>query len=109
MSESVEKYAGKVTPVGNSTGIRLDAAFFKAHPEFNGAVRATVLADGQVLLSAKPGRARRAGAADDGDPVVLGFLRFLEKELHARPADIVSADRRQLKRIGKLVAGVKAG
>jgi len=38
-----------------------------------------------------------------------GFLRFLEKELRARPADIVPADRRQLKRIGKLVAGVKAG
>ncbi len=109
MSASVEKYAGKVTPVGNSRGIRLDAAFFKAHPEFKGAVRATVLADGQVLLSAKPGRARSARATEGGDPVVLGFLRFLEKELRARPADIVLADRRQLKRIGKLVAGVKAG
>ena len=48
-----EQYNGKVTPVGDSKGIRLDAAFFKAHPEFSGAVRATVLADGQVLLSAK--------------------------------------------------------
>jgi hypothetical protein len=27
-----EQYQGKVTPVGNSKGIRLDAAFFKAHP-----------------------------------------------------------------------------
>ncbi len=42
-------------------------------------------------------------------PVVLGFLRFLEKELQARPGDIVPAGERQLKRIGKLVAGVKAG
>ena len=49
MSIVIEKYSGKVTPVGNSKGIRLEAAFFKAHPEFEGEVRATVLADGQVL------------------------------------------------------------
>ena len=109
MSESVEKYAGKVTPVGNSKGIRLDAAFFKAHPEFKGKVRATVLADGQVLLSAKPGTRKSRAGGEAEDPVVLGFLRFLERELHARPDDIVPADARQLKRIGKLVAGVKGG
>lgn len=109
MSGFTEKYAGKVTPVGNSKGIRLDAAFFKAHPEFRGEVRATVLADGQVLLSAKPGvRKARVGVRSE-DPVVLGFLRFLEKELQTRPGDIVPAGERQLKRIGKLVAGVKAG
>jgi antitoxin PrlF len=108
MSEITEKYAGKVTPVGNSKGIRLDAAFFKAHPEFKGKVRATVLADGQVLLSAKPSvRKARAGVSED--PVVLAFLRFLERELQARPGEIVPADEHQLKRIGKLVAGVKAG
>ena len=49
-----EHYTGKVTPVGNSKGIRLDARFFKAHPEL-----------------------------------------------------IEPVDRAQLKRIGKLVAGVK--
>jgi antitoxin PrlF len=108
MSEITEKYAGKVTPVGNSKGIRLDAAFFKAHPEFKGKVRATVLAAGQVLLSAKPSvRKVRSGVSED--PVVLAFLRFLERELQARPGDIVPADEHQLKRIGKLVAGVKAG
>jgi hypothetical protein len=106
MSENAEKYAGKVTPVGNSKGIRLDAAFFRAHPEFSGAVRATVLADGQVLLSAKSGATR---ARAEVDPVVLGFLRFLEREMQAKPEDIVPADAGQLKRIGKLVAGVKTG
>jgi hypothetical protein len=53
MAAAQERYSGKVTPVGNSKGIRLDAAFFKAHPEFDGEVQATILAEGQVLLSAK--------------------------------------------------------
>ncbi|MES2537503.1 MAG: type II toxin-antitoxin system PrlF family antitoxin [Pseudomonadota bacterium] len=100
-----EQYNGKVTPVGNSKGIRLDAAFFKAHPEFNGDVRATVLADGQVLLSAK-GTVRRPREDEDGDPVMLGFLQFLEKQMADHPDLIEPADRDQLARIGKLVEGV---
>ena len=108
MSEIAEKYAGKVTPVGNSKGIRLDAAFFKAHPEFSGEVRATVLADGQVLLSAKSGAASARARAGE-DPVVLGFLRFLEREMQAKPENVVPADAVQLRRIGKLVTGVKTG
>lgn len=101
------QYKGKVTPVGNSKGIRLDATFFKAHPEFNGEVRATVLADGQVLLSAASKR-RAGGKEEDIDPVMLGFLKFLEEQMGRRPELIEPADRVQLKRIGKLVAGVKA-
>lgn len=100
-----EQYGGKVTPVGNSKGIRLDAAFFKAHPEFNGDVRATVLADGQVLLSAKS-TARRPPRNDDADPVMLGFLQFLEKQMAEHPDLIEPVDRAQLARIGKLVEGV---
>ncbi len=99
-----EQYGGKVTPVGNSKGIRLDAAFFKAHPEFNGEVRATVLADGQVLLSAKG--MRRSSNNDDADPVMLGFLHFLEKQMAEHPDLIEPMDREQLARIGKLVEGV---
>lgn len=101
-----EQYQGKVTPVGNSKGIRLDAAFFKAHPEFDGDVQATVVADGQVLLSAKS-KGRRAAKHNDVDPVMLGFLRFLEKQLTEHPELIEPADRKQLKRIGNLVAGVE--
>ena len=100
------QYSGKVTPVGNSKGIRLDAAFFKAHPEFNGEVRATVLADGQVLLSAKS--SRRAAAKDrDPDPVLLGFLKFLERQMSEHPELIEPVDRAQMKRIGKLVEDVE--
>ena len=105
MSSVVEKYTGKVTPVGNSKGIRLDAAFFKAHPEFNGEVRATVLGDGQVLLSARS-TGRKAKVAVEEDPVLLGFLGFLESQMAAKPEMITPADAPQLARIRKLVKGV---
>jgi len=106
MSRVVEKYSGKVTPVGNSKGIRLDSAFFKAHPEFDGEVGLTVLGDGQVLLSARSSR-KRVRADEMDDPVLLGFLGFLETQMTARPERITPADPAQLARIGKLVKGVK--
>jgi hypothetical protein len=100
-----EQYGGKVTPVGNSKGIRLDASFFKAHPEFNGEVRATVLTEGQVLLSAK-NTVRRAPKDADADPVMLGFLSFIEAQLTAHPELIEPVDHAQLARIDKLIQGV---
>ena len=106
MSGVVEKYSGKVTPVGNSKGIRLDSAFFKAHPEFAGEVRATVVADGQVLLSARSS-GKKAKAGEIEDPVLIGFLGFLEAQMATQPERITAADRSQLARIGKLVKGVK--
>ena len=109
MSKNIERrseqYAGKVTQVGNSKGVRLDAAFFKAHPEFSGDVQATVVADGQVLLSAK--LRRRRSEDEDADPVMLGFLQFLETQMAEHPDQIVAVDTGQVRRIGKLVKGVK--
>ncbi len=107
MSSGVEKYSGKVTPVGNSKGIRLDSAFYKAHPEFEGEVRATVLADGQVLPSARSS-GKKAKAREMDDPVLLGFLGFLKAQMAAQPERITTADPAQLARIGKLVKGVKS-
>lgn len=100
-----EQYSGKVTPVGNSKGIRFDAAFFKAHPEFSGEVRATVLTDGQVLLSARNSEPREP-TEDEVDPVMLGFLSFIEKQLASHPELIEPVDHDQLSRIRKLVEGV---
>lgn len=100
-----EQYAGKVTQVGNSKGVRVDSAFFKAHPEFSGKVQVTVVADGQVLLSAKS-RVRRRSKDEESDPVMLSFLQFLEKQMAEHPDQIVPVDKEQLRRIGKLVKGV---
>jgi hypothetical protein len=98
-----ERYSGKVTPVGNSKGIRLDAAFFKAHPEFDGEVQATILAEGQVLLSAKPTRKVRSKKAESLDPVMASFLGFLEEQMREYPDRIGPLDARLLDEIGTVV------
>jgi predicted SnoaL-like aldol condensation-catalyzing enzyme len=98
-----ERYGGTVTPVGNSKGIRVDAEFFRAHPEFNGKIDVTVIADGQVLLSAK---AKRRPAEDDEDPVMLSFLSFLQKQMAEHPELIEPVERAQLARIRKLVKDI---
>jgi antitoxin PrlF len=105
-NERREQYEGTVVQVGNSRGIRLPAGFFNAHSEFAGKVRVTVVADGAVLLSARKAPRRKA-KDDEGDPVVAGFLQFMEAQMTKHPQDIVAADADQLRRIGKLVKGVK--
>ena len=107
MTTTMQRYAGKVTPVGNSKGIRLDAAFFKAHPEFTGQVQATVLGEGQVLLSARKSKARRRQDPDEADPVVLSFLGFLEQQMRKHPQRIRPLDATLLDEIDELVKGVK--
>lgn len=102
-----EHYEGTVVQVGNSRGMRLPADFFRAHPEFDGKVQVTVVADGAVLVSAKK-VARRKVKGDEGDPIVTGFLQFMEKQMSEHPEDIVAADADQLRRIGKLIEAVDA-
>ncbi len=106
MATAPQRYAGKVTRVGNSKGIRLDAAFFKAHPEFGGEVQATVLAEGQLLLSATTKGRTRGKKADTVDPVVVSFLGFLERQMRAQPERIRPLDAKLLDGIGELVKGV---
>ena len=100
-----EKYEGTVVQVGNSRGMRLPAGFFHAHPEFSGKVQVTVVADGTVLVSARP-PSKRKSKEDEGDPVVASFLQFMEKQMTEHPEDIVAADADQLRRIGRLVEDV---
>ena len=100
-----EKYEGTVVQVGNSRGMRLPAGFFRAHPEFSGKVQVTVVADGTVLVSARP-PSKRKPKEDEGDPVVASFLQFMDKQMMEQPGDIVAAGADQLRRIEKLVEGI---
>lgn len=101
-----EQYEGTVVQVGNSRGMRMPAGFFNAHPEFSGKVRMTVVGDGQVLVSAAA-PAKRKAKDDEGDPVMASFLQFLDRQMTENPQDIVAADTDQLRRIAKLVKGVR--
>lgn len=101
-----ERYEGTVVQVGNSRGMRLPAGFFHAHPEFSGKVEVTVVADGAVLVSARA-PARRKARDEEVDAVVASLLRFMEQQMIEHPEDIVAADSDQLRRIGKLVKGVR--
>jgi len=103
MTTHTEAYQGKVAAIGNSKGIRLDAAFFRAHPEFSGEVMATVVSDGHVLLSAKP----LAKEESERDPVLGSFLTFLEKEMQEHPELIQPADQGLLGEIAELVESVE--
>ncbi|MGH9589729.1 MAG: hypothetical protein ACRD25_05005 [Terracidiphilus sp.] len=47
------EYRGKHTRTGNSSGFRFEGALFKSHPEFNGPVKAVVLAPGRLLVTAE--------------------------------------------------------
>ena len=100
-----EQYEGTVVQIGNSRGMRLPAGFFSANPEFTGKVMVTVVADGAVLVSAKP-PVRRKPKEEEADPVLASFLQFMEKQMTEHPEDIVEADADQLRRIGTLVEGV---
>ena len=80
--------------------------FFKAHPEFDGEVQATILAEGQVLLSAKATRKVRAKKPESLDPVMASFLGFLEEQMREHPDRIRPLDARLLDEIGALVKGV---
>ena len=104
--KSEEQYEGTVVQVGNSRGMRLPAGFFKAHPEFEGKVKVTVVADGAILVSAKPA-AKRKSKDDESDPVVASFLKFMEKQMTEHPEDIAAADAAQLRRTGELVKGIE--
>jgi antitoxin PrlF len=96
-------YLGKQTRTGNSLGFRFESALFRSHPEFNGAVKAHVIAPGQMLVSAMtPSSEER----EETDPVLEAFLAFLAKDMEAHPEQIKPLSASRMKRIAELTKGV---
>jgi hypothetical protein len=95
-------YRGKQTRTGNSSGFRFEGALFKSHPEFNGEVKAHVIAPGRMLVTAE-GR-----ALERSDPVMESFLAFLAQDIASRPQEIHPLDRKLMKRVEKLTKGISA-
>lgn len=105
---SLQTFGGKSTPIGNSNGIRFDAALFKTHPEFFGEVTATVLGPGQMLVSVLPVDAASTDVVDDeSNPVIQAFLHFLQGQMTEHPELIEPMDAAELAQIAALVEGVE--
>ena len=81
-------YQGRRTKTGNSQGFRFEGALFKSHPEFNGKVRGTVIAPGQLLISAEPSEQPE----NEDDPVLAAFLAFLDKDILDHPENLKPLD-----------------
>jgi len=72
----------RVTParIGNSSGLRLPAAFYRDHPQFSGAAgQVEVLDDSTLLLRLEPEEQQQGEAEEDS--LMLGlFLDFLSRQ-----------------------------
>ena len=105
---NLQTFGGKSTPIGNSNGIRFDAALFKTHPEFFGEVKATVLAPRQMLVSVlTPDAAASDDADDESNPVMQAFLHFLERQMTEHPELIEPVNEADLAQIAALVTDVE--
>lgn len=96
------EYRGKQAKTGNSLGFRFDRALFRSHPEFNGEVRAKIIAPGRMLVSAE----NSVGSTGHQDVVVAAFLAFLAKEMQRTPRAIAPLDSDLTRRIDSLTDGV---
>ena len=94
------EYRGRQTKTGNSSGFRFEGALFKSHPEFNGEVRARVIAPGRMLVVAE------TETRETTDPVMASFLAFLAHDISHAPQDVRPLDAKLVRRVDKLTKGV---
>lgn len=105
LTPATMSFRATATPIGNSKGLRLDAALFKAHPEFaSGEFEVDVIAPGRLLVRAEPAL---AGVADDVDPVFDAFLGFLGQAMEAHPQWLTPFRASEIRHVRELVAGVE--
>ncbi len=102
LAASQVEYKGKRTKTGNSLGFRFESALFRSHPEFNGEVRARVIAPGQLLGEAAP-----AEPVEEDDPVLGPFLALIAKDMAENPQKIRPLDENLMAEIAELTQGVE--
>src|SRR5208337_188656 len=94
------EYRGKQTRTGNSSGFRFEGALFKSHPEFNGEVKAHIIAPGRMLVTAE------ADSREKADPVMESFLAFLAQDMARSPEQIRPLSLTRARRIARLTKGI---
>jgi hypothetical protein len=94
------EYRGKQTKTGDSYGFCFEEALFKSHPEFNGEVRAHLIAPGRLLILAE------GEAQERTDPVIASFLAFLAQDIARAPHNILPLDAKLTRHPDKLTKGI---
>lgn len=99
-------FTGKITTTGKSEAIRLEKALFRAHPEFRqkAAVRAQVIAPGQLLVSVVD---EPADDDPEADPLIDAFLGFLAADIGAHPERVAALSEGWIAEASDLVRGVQ--
>lgn len=98
----------RVTPtrIGNSSGLRLPASFYRDHPQFLGAAgQMEVLDDCTVLLRLEP--VTQPAQESDEESLMLGlFLDFLSRQALSSPEGPVAYSKAMAAEDEELLAGV---
>lgn len=108
MGKHAVSFEGSVTTTGRSEAVRLEKAFFRAHPEFHqkARVRAQAIGEGHVLVSvAEP----LIPTSDEVDPVVSAYLSFLEADMVAHPERLSPFSSADLAAAHELVRDIVVG
>ena len=100
----MERYKGVVTTTGNSEAIRFEKVLFRTHPEFGQgrSVTATVIAPGQILLSAIA-----VDEAEGEDPILGAFLGFLANDILTKPDALRRFSTSAIARAAELTADIE--
>lgn len=99
-------YRGRATTVGNSRAIALEAALFRAHPEFaEGEFEVDALGSG--ILVVRPTGDRASDRSPESDPVLAAFLSFIEQDMEEHPESIRPLSSDLLSRAEELTEGVE--
>jgi hypothetical protein len=96
-------FTGSMGRAGNSRAFRIEAAFFKAAPEFAAAerkVRVDLIGPGKALVSIDV----ETPAGDD--PVIGAWLSFLARDMRDNPQRMASLSEAEATALQELVKGV---
>jgi len=97
------RFSAARAAAGNSSGIRIEKAFFRAAPEFETANAVTVdlIGPGRALISVDP-----MLEGTEGDPVIGAWLSFIERDIKENPGRLAPFSERELTALEKLVEDV---
>lgn len=107
MADSI--YPVTPTRIGNSSGLRLPASFYRDHPQFSGAAgQMEVLDDCTVLLRLEP--VTPPAQESEEESLMLGlFLDFLSRQALSSPEGPVIYSEAMAAEDEELLAGVSVG